>query len=475
MGLHVGGSIRSLLRDRDVGRADPWLLGALVLGLSIRLAVAPFSGDLDHDVRIWIETGKGLYEGRNPYTFGFFFGTSAEDNIGYMSPWPVLNFLSYGLSVLLFPGNLNVLVGLIKLPVILADLAVGVVIYRFILHRTEDPTGARRGLSLWLFNPLVIYVSSIYGMFDSLPALFTLLSVCSFVDERYDLSAVCLAVGIAFKTYPVITVPLFLMFLVNMGRKSQVVRYVEVLILVLSSLSLPFLVWDSRSYVCNVICHLWRPIHGFTLINAAQFYLGPHLADISLSVFLIGVPITLALFHRCNPPENIAFNGCLAVLLSFLAFFKVLHDNFFVWVLPFIIIDAKTWHPKREAFRWLYLPFFITGFLLGPPFAYFKILDESGPHHMRMSFVSELIRRDLQSYWLELMVFRWILGVFVTLGCITYIALIYLEAKKPADRRAVLMATLIGIALSVVYLQLFLPVLKSTFAGWPFEPYWPST
>jgi len=470
----MGRFFQSLLGDRDLGRVDPWLLGALVLGFSIRLVVAPFSGDLDHDVRIWIETGKGLFEGKDPYTFGFFFRTPAEDNIGYMSPWPMLNFVSYWLSTLLFPGNINALVALIKLPVILADLAVGVVVYRFILNRTKNLTSARRGLSLWLFNPLVIYVSSIYGMFDSLPALFMLLSVCSFVEARYDLSAVCLAIGVAFKTYPIITVPLFLMFLVNMGKRSQAVRYAEILILVLSLLSLPFLVWDPRSYVCNVICHLWRPIHGFTAIDAVQFYLGPHLADISLSAFLIGTPLTLALFHRCNPPENIAFNGCLAVLFSFLALFKVLHDNFFVWVLPFIIIDVKIWHPKREVFRWLYIPFFIVGFLLGPPFAYFKILDESGPHHMRMGFISELIRRDLQSYWLELEVFRWVLGIFVTLGCMVYIALIYLEAKKPADKRVVLAALLIGIALSAVYLQFLLPIFKSTFAGWPFEPYWSS-
>ncbi len=451
---------------------DLWLLGALILGLSMRLVVAPFSGDMNHDVYIWIKTGQRLYEGRNPYTFNFFLDTSAEDNIGYMSPWPVLNFLSYWLSNLLFPGNIYALVAMIKLPVILADLAVGVVIYRYILRRTETLEYARRGFSLWLFNPLVIFVSSIYGMFDSLPTLFALLSVCYFVEDRYDHSAICLAIGIAFKTYPIVTVPLILLFLSNLNMKQQAIRYLKILVLVLSLFSLPFLVWDWRSYVCNVICHLWRPIHGFAPIAALQFYLGTYLGDIGLACFLIGIPITVALFHRCNPPENIVFNGFLAVLLSFLAFFKVLHDNFFVWVLPFIIIDAKVWHPKREVFRWLYLPFFIVGFLLGPPFAYFKLLDDVGPHRMRVGFVSELIRRDFQSYWMELAVFRWILGGLVTIGCIVYIALIYLEARRPADKQVVLLAIAIGIVLSTVYMQWLLPVFQGVFGGWPFEPYW---
>lgn len=458
---------------RNRKEIDLWLIGALVLGLSIRLVVAPISGDMNHDVHIWIETGKGLYSGVNPYTFSFFFNSSAEDNIGYMSPWPMLNYLSYWLSTSLFPGNIYALVAMIKLPIIIADLAIGIVVYRFILGRTENLSNARRGLSLWLFNPLVIFVSSIYGMFDSLPALFTLLSICYFVENRYDLSAIYLAIGIAFKTYPIITVPLIFMFLVNMGLKSQATRYIKVLVLVLSLLSVPFLIWDWRAYICNVICHLWRPIHGFTLIDAFRFYSGVYLADISLSCFLVGVSFTLALFHRCNPPENVVFNGFMAVLLSFLASFKVLHDNFFVWVLPFMVIDAKVWHPRRKAFRWLYLPFFIVGFLLGPPFAYFKLLDKAGPHHMRMGFVSELIRRDFQSYSMELTVFQWILGLIVSLGCMLYIALIYLEARKPADKRVILIASLIGLVLSVVYLQYFLPVFQGLFGGWPFEPYWP--
>jgi len=453
-------------------RRDLWLLGALLLGLSMRLILSPFSGDMKHDVHIWIKTGEYLYQGRNPYTFNFFLNTSAEDNIGYMAPWPLLNGVSFWLSSSLFPGNIYALVAMIKLPVIIADLAIGLLIYRFILKHTQNLESARRGLSLWLFNPLVVFVSSIYGMFDSLPTLFTLLSISYFTEDRYDLSAVCLAIGIAFKTYPIITVPLLLMFLSNMGMKSRAVRYLKVISLVLLSFSLPFLLWDWRSYVCNVICHLWRPIHGFPLVDALQFFLGTYLADVSLSCFLIGVPLTLALFHRSNPPENIAFNGFLAVLLSFLASFKVLHDNFFVWVLPFIIIDAKVWHPRREGFRWLYIPFFIVGFLLGPPFAYFTLLDEAGPHHMRMGFISELMKRDFQSYWMELTVFQWLLGMAVSLGCVLYIVLIYLEVERPAAKRAILVAVLLGVFFSVTYLQLLLPLFQGLFGGLPYEPYW---
>ncbi len=472
MVLPVSRSSWHFTLERYFERIDLWLLGALILGLSIRLVLAPFSGDMTHDVDIWIETGRGLYEAKNPYTFSFFFGTSAEDNIGYMSPWPLLNLASYWLATMLFPRNIYALVALIKLPVILADVAISIVIYRFILRRTGILEDARRGFSLWLFNPLVIYVSSIYGMFDSLPTLFTLLCMCYFVEDRRDLSALCLAIAIGFKTYPIITVPLILMFLLNMGLRSGAIRYLKILTLVISSLSIPFLLWDWRSYLCNVVCHLWRPIHGFTPIDLFQFHLDTYLADISLSLFLLVVPVTLALFHRCNPPENVAFNGFLAVLLSFLASFKVLHDNFFIWVLPFMIVDAKVWHPRREPFRWLYLPFFIVGFLLGPPFAYFTLLDEAGPHHMRMGFVSELLRRDFQSYGMELTVFRWVLGTIVSLGCISYIVLIYMEARKPADKRVILLAVMIGLVLSVAYLHSLLPWFRNMFGGWPFEPYW---
>jgi predicted membrane-bound dolichyl-phosphate-mannose-protein mannosyltransferase len=57
---------------------------------------------------------------------------------------------------------------------------------------------------IWFLNPLSIWVSSGWGMFDTLPALFTVISLYSLSERRYAVSGVALAIAVFLKYYAIV-------------------------------------------------------------------------------------------------------------------------------------------------------------------------------------------------------------------------------------------------------------------------------
>ncbi len=150
---------------------------------------------------------------------------------------------------------------LIKMPYILADLGIGFLIYKIVVHvfadewqskrktgdgasvvrgsanwRTPPATRALAGpvlltgpaifaASLFLFNPVVIYNSSVWGQTDSIGSLFVLLSFYCLITNRYSLTAVFAAVSLFMKTQTLVLLPiLFLGIFLNAGDSASVVR-----------------------------------------------------------------------------------------------------------------------------------------------------------------------------------------------------------------------------------------------------------
>jgi Gpi18-like mannosyltransferase len=88
-----------------------------------------------------------------------------------------------------------------KTPLILADYLTGVVLYRFVAM-VRDAGTARRVFILWFLNPLVIFISSIYGNFDVLAVLFSVLSLYSMLKAKFFSAGLAIGLGVAFKLFP---------------------------------------------------------------------------------------------------------------------------------------------------------------------------------------------------------------------------------------------------------------------------------
>jgi len=199
------------------------VLKFLLLGLALRLLLAPFLGH-PFDLRVFMAVGWAVAHGITPYgqyrlqsifsnmrhvhLYGNFLG------IGYPPLWGLICGLMYLISSSL--NNIYAYVFALKLPIIVGDLITALIIYK-ILREKLDEQIALKAFLLYLFCPYVLVVGVVWGMFDALAFLFTLLSAC-YLLKRKELSSVLLAVASVLKPIPLVLAPLYTIFVYKRAR-----------------------------------------------------------------------------------------------------------------------------------------------------------------------------------------------------------------------------------------------------------------
>jgi len=103
--------------------------------------------------------------------FGYSFGAA----LGYLPFWPLVVGALYKFYVLIGSPSRFVYYFLLKQPVIVSDVLVGYLLYRYLERRGSDK--ASFVMKVWLFSPFNIIVSALWGMFDSIAVLFVLLAL----------------------------------------------------------------------------------------------------------------------------------------------------------------------------------------------------------------------------------------------------------------------------------------------------------
>ncbi|MCL1811771.1 MAG: hypothetical protein FWG41_06135 [Methanomassiliicoccaceae archaeon] len=107
-----------------------------------------------------------------------------------------------------------------KIPLILCDLAVGYLIYWLVKHRTGSPKKAAYGLALWLFCPVVLYMSSVQAMFDTFSALLLLLTVIMFYKDKCFIGGALFSMAVLLKFFPVFCIFVLLAYVAVKHRED---------------------------------------------------------------------------------------------------------------------------------------------------------------------------------------------------------------------------------------------------------------
>lgn len=102
---------------------------------------------------------------------------------------------------------------LLKLPAILADLGLSLVIYKLLEKFTKDRKKAVVGMCFYLFNPVTIFLSGVWGQTDSLVAFFALLSFILLVTKKTALSMPLYFISLYIKPNWVFFIPFYLFLL----------------------------------------------------------------------------------------------------------------------------------------------------------------------------------------------------------------------------------------------------------------------
>jgi len=375
----------------------------LVAGVvALELAVAPLGGD-PHDINYWVATGwLVVSEGKNPYSY------ISYCDYTYPPLWMIIISSYYAMAGLVV-GPHDPWLGatdlifyfFLKLPLIIASTALALILYGVVKGWTGDSDKARLAAYLWLLNPYVIWSVAVAGMFDVIPALFVLLSIFFLTRGNDTLSAFMLGLGVSSKIYPLLFLPILILYLWVKGRTlGQVLKYLGLVSLLPVVLSIPFLALDPKGYIyANTTYyseHFPKPT-GLTV------FLGPWLMGLDSSLitllsqvaFVVAVVSVLLCVSGWSKLDVIPLYGCLSLLLVFFATNKVVNEQYLLWALPLVIIDVSTQGSRRRILYHALWVLFLTH--LFSNIFFFNFFHEFLKH-----FASERFRR-----WVIFWTNRW--------------------------------------------------------------------
>lgn len=221
LGTGAGRALRRLALAPEYRR----LRLVLLIGLLVRLLLAPLTS-WGNDTPTFVLSDLGLLYTGSPYSSNLFFNpplgpilevpffalltqfvpaTSLVPLVPAITPVAVTS----GLASNLVPTAPALLA--LKIPLILADVASTLVVYRLVLHR-HSRVAADTVAAAWFLNPLLIWVSAVHGEVDGLAALFLVLFVASLERGWPAASGVWLALAVFTKAFPLALLPIGLVF-----------------------------------------------------------------------------------------------------------------------------------------------------------------------------------------------------------------------------------------------------------------------
>ncbi|MCS7094860.1 MAG: glycosyltransferase 87 family protein [Thaumarchaeota archaeon] len=317
---------------------------SLFAGLAIRSALAPFTGH-PLDVYVWLKAAELFINGYwNVYTvseiphfpWGFY---------SYPPVWLLILVSSY---VLAGPqsAQLNYAVGAVKAPIILADVLVALWIYRLSKVIGLKDEKALALAAAYALNPVAIFITGVWGMFDPLAVLFALMALDALIRGNKGLSGALLGVGIATKIFPVLLLPATVLYIKNVHNRNAPSAIATHLIPVFSVplvFSMPFLLDSPSSYVGKLLFHT-NNVGQFTYWSLIYPFIGRE-ATLAMSLILFAVFYVkvISKYARARVSDGATLLRCSTAMIAiFLACSTKVNVQYLLWLMPTAFIVAAT-------------------------------------------------------------------------------------------------------------------------------------
>jgi len=250
-------------------------LKLVAVGLLARLLLSFWTGS-PYDFEVFIRVGYFVANGTSPTLSRYPFVPGLGQPIypyvlglGYLPAWGLclaLAFKVYGI----FPFSPYFYYFLIKLLPILADLATAYVIYLLIVNSRGSVEKAEKASLIFFLCPFVVFMSSVWGMFDSIPIFFTLLSLLLILSDKTRWSAISLGFGIYFKVMPIIYLPIQLFFVSRKKGLKETITYLLIALAVpflLTLIPLVFYRWPVSETAVTVLSQTSKAGEGLSYWN----------------------------------------------------------------------------------------------------------------------------------------------------------------------------------------------------------------
>jgi Gpi18-like mannosyltransferase len=336
---------------------------ALILGIVVREAFSFWTGH-PFDFEIWVRTGYWVANGQSPYSSmslapgvsfaNDFGGPGAHAAIGYLPFWPLLLGAIYELYAMGGSGNRFLYYFMLKQPIIFGDILLAFLLFLYLKQR--HPDRATKVMTLWLFSPFTIILSGMWGIFDSMAMLFVMLALLAPAGRTRSAWE---GIAIFVKSIPV----LFILPL-SYSRERRVANFVIALGIPVFFTVLVVLLagWPAIGQGYTVTKTLADTLgkRGFPLsLWGTLLYLNSlkAVSDSALaSIFSWGgylwipaVVIASLLARRWFGfgTDRSIVQSLLLVTLTFLLVRGQVNEQYAIYLLALLLIDAALWSPKR--------------------------------------------------------------------------------------------------------------------------------
>ena len=341
--------------------------GLFILGLAIRESLSFWTGH-PYDMEVWLRNAYFVSQGANPYTawfppvpgLSFAFLNQNLGGVGYLPLWPLIVAGLYRFWAALPGANRFVLYFLLKQPPVLADVLLGVLMYRAIVRWSGNGALALRGLKFWMFFPYAILISSMWGMFDAIIAVLLFAFVLS-IDTVKGYSL--LGLGIVLKWLPLIYLPYY-------ALREQGARKLGGVISLGVVLGLTALIFDLGGWDYVGVTAMTRSMshgggNGLTYVIVLQDpSLVPILSRIPGFYFAMGylwppgiILAGLIGYRRFRGKSaEMTVQALLLITVVFMLTRWGVYEQYLTYLLPLLYIDVAIWHPERKSlfrFTWV--------------------------------------------------------------------------------------------------------------------------
>jgi hypothetical protein len=329
-----------------------------LIGLLVREAFSFWTGH-PFDFEIWVRTGYWVAHGASPYSdmplapgvsfaddFGYSFGAA----IGYLPFWPILAGGLFKLYVLLGSPSRFLYYFLLKQPVIIADVLVGYYLYRYLEKRGSDK--ASFVMKVWLFSPLNIIISAIWGMFDSIAVLFVVLALTARPGTYRGVWAglatfaksipVIYAIPLSFGPKPIrnlalaIGIPVVLTLAIVWLMGWSFTIFGTTMQSTLSTGRQSLSAWEVMFYLNSI---------GWVPNSAVTFYYqwGGY-------IWIVAVAIATVLSYRWFgfDTERGIIQSMLLITVTFLVLRGQVNEQYALYLYALALIDVALWSPQRR-------------------------------------------------------------------------------------------------------------------------------
>src|SRR3989344_2830827 len=309
----------------------------------------------DWDGFVFSESAKNLLKGETPYQTVVknnpeIYPDSDKPMVQMWYAYPPLPLLMFTsplaiTTILRIPLSPLAEIFLLKLPFIAGDLLAAYLVWKFL--EQKDKKLARKAELLILFNPLLIWVSSAWGMFDIWIVNFILLFLLALRSKRVVLAGIFLACAPLVKLFPVFFLPAVLLYTMQVlpESKKKLAFFIS-FILTVTVIVMPFFLSSPQGFLNqNLIMHWYRPPQGIGLIAMLDFI--GHIYRFSITPIVaiasIFTLLTMLLFNILSSvyvkgQESRLLTIILLIYTSTLAFNKVVNEQYFVVFVALLIV-----------------------------------------------------------------------------------------------------------------------------------------